>query len=107
YSSRIDQYTSAGNNNPFLSGSKGDAYAPSYSDIPGAAGGAGASTRDPAMQFLYDLEVIGSTEPAGNSSSRRIDDYKIIVGDYNSRIGRLRTAMQTIMQSGVQVSLVQ
>jgi Flp pilus assembly protein TadG len=79
----------------------------SYSDIPGAKGGAVAAMRDPAMQFLYDVEVIGATEPASSATTRRIADYKIIVGDYNSRIGRLRTAIQLIMQSGVQLSLVQ
>jgi Flp pilus assembly protein TadG len=79
----------------------------SYSDIPGAQGGTVAAMRDPAMQFLYDVETIGATSPASTDTTRRISPYKIIVGDSTNRINRLRIAMQTIMQSGVQVSLIQ
>ena len=35
-----------------------------------------------------------------------IETYKIITGDYNTRIENLRQALERIMQSGVQVSLI-
>lgn len=56
-----------------------------------------------ALQFLTDVQIRGKTAPAGASS---IENYKIIVGDYNTRINNLRTAFERIMQSGVQVTLI-
>jgi hypothetical protein len=79
----------------------------SYTDIPGALGGTASSMRDPAMQFLYDVQAIGATSPASTSSTRRIPATQIIIGDTTSRLNRLKTAMQTIMQSGIQVALIQ
>ena len=57
-----------------------------------------------ALEFLRNVQIAGGTSPAGATS---IDSFKIIVGSYNARIDTLRTAMQTIMQGGVQVALVQ
>jgi hypothetical protein len=56
-----------------------------------------------ALQFLTNMQIRGKTSPAGATS---IEPYKIIVGDYNTRIENLRTAFERIMQSGVQVTLI-
>jgi hypothetical protein len=81
----------------------------SYTDVPGAIGPASPvpALRDPAMQAMYDIETVGSVSPASSDPARRIATYKLIIGDYTSRINRLQTAMQIIMQSGVQCALVQ
>jgi Flp pilus assembly protein TadG len=81
----------------------------SYTDVPGALGPATPvpAMRDPAMQAMYDIETVGSVSPPSSDPARRIATYKLIIGDYNSRINRLRTAMQIIMQSGAQCALIQ
>ena len=56
-----------------------------------------------AANFLLDIQKDGKTSP---TSATSIESYKIITGDFNTRIGRLRDALTRIMQSGVQVSLV-
>ncbi len=78
----------------------------SYS-IPGALGGPVSTARDPAMQLIYDLEVIGGVAPPNTSSSRIINTNQIIIGNYTNRINCMQTAIQAIMESGVVVSLVQ
>lgn len=55
-----------------------------------------------ALQFLTDIQIVGKTTPPGG----QIEPYKIIVGDYNTRIENLRVAFERIMQSGVQVTLI-
>lgn len=57
-----------------------------------------------ALEFLRNVQIAGKTSPAGATS---IDSFKIIVGTYTDRISSLRTAMQTIMQGGIQVALIQ
>src|SRR5262249_2323925 len=41
------------------------------------------STETMALQFLLDVQKIGATSAAGDTS---IENYKIIIGDYNTRI---------------------
>ncbi|MFO0879460.1 MAG: pilus assembly protein TadG-related protein [Gemmataceae bacterium] len=62
-----------------------------------------ASQKASALQFLLDVQKIGNTSAPSATS---IDSYKIIVGDYNTRIENLRTALERIFQSGVQVTLI-
>lgn len=59
--------------------------------------------RTEALNFLVNLQINGKTSQAGATS---IEPYKIIVGDYNTRIDNLRQAFERIMQSGVQVTLI-
>ena len=61
------------------------------------------STKTTALQFLANVQIQGKTQPAGSTSP---ESYKIIVGDYTTRIDTLRTAFERIMQSGVQVTLI-
>jgi hypothetical protein len=56
-----------------------------------------------ALAFLLNVQKSGNTSAPGDSS---IEPYKIITGDYNTRIDRIRQALERIMQSGVQVSLI-
>ncbi|MDB5311820.1 MAG: hypothetical protein JWO38_6022 [Gemmataceae bacterium] len=57
------------------------------------------------LQFLYNLQVAGNTSAADGSNT--VPSYQIITGPYQTRIDNIRTAMQTIMQSGVQVALIE
>jgi hypothetical protein len=57
-----------------------------------------------ALSFLLQVQQIGGTSAATDTS---IQSYKIITGTYQTRIDNLRLALQLIMQSGVQVSLIQ
>jgi hypothetical protein len=56
-----------------------------------------------AMTFLLNVQKAGNTSSASDTS---IESYKVITGDYNTRIDRIRQALERIMQSGVQVSLI-
>lgn len=57
------------------------------------------------LQFLYNVQVAGNTQSADGSNS--IPANQIITGPFDTRIDNMRSAMQTIMQSGVQVTLIQ
>jgi hypothetical protein len=57
-----------------------------------------------SLQFLLHVQQNGNTSSASDTS---IESYKIITGDYNTRIDKIRQALMRIMQSGVQVSLIQ
>jgi Putative Flp pilus-assembly TadE/G-like len=56
-----------------------------------------------AMTFLANMQIKGNTSPAGTTT---IESYKIITGNYNTRIDNIKTAFERIMQSGVQVTLI-
>jgi hypothetical protein len=102
-----------------VSGSGTNAYGATY------AGPGYSSTRNPArvhalafgqlfetasttatgsLNFLLHVQQNGNTSAASDTS---IESYKIITGDYNTRIGKIQQALQRIMQSGIQVSLIQ
>ena len=57
-----------------------------------------------ALAFLLQVQQAGNTSASTDTS---IQSYKIITGDYNTRIANIKEAMQIIMQSGIQVSLIQ
>lgn len=57
-----------------------------------------------ALAFLLRVQKAGNTSAAADAS---IENYKIITGDYNTRIANLKQALERIMQSGIQVSLIQ
>jgi len=61
------------------------------------------SSANTALNFLLQVQKDGKTSP---TSATQIEDYKIIAGTFNERIGLLRDALTRIMQSGVQVSLI-
>ena len=63
----------------------------------------GSSYKTNALQNLAALEVIGSVQSAGATT---LAPNKIIVGDFNTRITRLQSAFSSIMQDGVQVTLL-
>ncbi len=62
-----------------------------------------SSMKTPALNFLLGIQKAGNTSSASATS---IESYKIITGDYNTRIETIRQAFEHIMQSGVQVSLI-
>jgi hypothetical protein len=57
-----------------------------------------------ALAFLLRVQKAGYTSQASDTA---IESYKIITGDYTTRIDSLRQALERIMQSGVQISLIQ
>jgi hypothetical protein len=59
--------------------------------------------RTAALSFLLQVQQNGNTSAATDTS---IQSYKIITGNYQTRIDNIRQAMQIIMQSGIQVSLI-
>jgi Flp pilus assembly protein TadG len=62
------------------------------------------TTSTTSLNFLLHVQQNGNTSSASDTS---IESYKIITGDYNTRIDKIRQALQRIMQSGVQVALIQ
>jgi len=68
----------------------------------------GSSLRGTALDFLAQVQVAGYTSPAGTDGAgyEAAEPYKIITGDSTQRIDKIKQAMERIMQSGVQVSLI-
>jgi hypothetical protein len=58
-----------------------------------------------ALSFLQTVQYYGNVSPDTNGNN--FPDWQRIYGDNNTRLTRLRTAFTNIMQSGVQVSLLQ
>jgi hypothetical protein len=63
-----------------------------------------APLRTRALEFLRNVEIIGGTLPSGSAA---IPDYKVIYGTATQRITKLKQALETIMQGGVQVALIE
>lgn len=57
-----------------------------------------------AMDFLVKCQIKGMTSPAGSTS---LSSEKIIIGDYNTRIEKIRSAFERVLQSGIQITLVE
>ena len=71
---------------------------------PSASGNAGAAAnQQTALTLLQQLQFIGNTQ---SDPSTPLASYKIITGTPAQRINSLRQAFSTIMQDGVQVSLI-
>jgi hypothetical protein len=56
-----------------------------------------------ALNFLGNVQYLGGTQSANTA----ISSTNIVTGNYTTRISTLKTLMQRIMQSGVQVTLIQ
>jgi hypothetical protein len=65
-----------------------------------------SAERTEALATLQQIERIGKTQSASTPPSW-LPDYKLITGDDEEVITKLRTAISTIMQDGVQVSLIE
>ncbi len=59
---------------------------------------------DAAMDFLVQCQIKGKTSPAGSTT---LDSEKIIIGDYNTRIEKIRSAFERVLQSGIQITLIE
>ena len=77
----------------------GSIFEPSASSDPGAA-----ANQSTALTLLQQLQYIGNTQ---SDPSTPLAPYKTITGTPQQRIDSLRQAFSTIMQDGVQVSLIQ
>ncbi|HKA05917.1 MAG TPA: hypothetical protein VKD71_01585, partial [Gemmataceae bacterium] len=58
-----------------------------------------------ALEFLRDVQLTSGLQP--DPTTGTIEDYKRIVGTYDQRIDKLRQALERIMQSGIQVALIE
>jgi hypothetical protein len=58
-----------------------------------------------ALEFLRNVQIAGGLNV--HTAANPIESYKVITGDYNERIEKLRQAFERIMQGGVQVALIQ
>src|SRR5207244_5347980 len=69
----------------------------------------GSSLRGTALDFLAQVQVAGNTSPAGTNGAghEAAEPYQLITGDSATRVDKIRQAMERIMQSGIQVSLIQ
>jgi hypothetical protein len=73
--------------------------------------------RESALRFMTAVQIDGNTtpKPTGDWDSDSLDinlylqreSYKVIVGDAQTRVEKLRQALERIMHGGVQVSLIQ
>jgi Flp pilus assembly protein TadG len=63
------------------------------------------STGKPAaMNFLVKCQIKGNTSPAGATT---LNSEKIITGTYNQRIEKVRSAFERVLQSGIQITLIE
>jgi Flp pilus assembly protein TadG len=104
----------------------GELFEPYLTSLNTATGNPASDMQKTAMKcLLYVQQVSGTsnssdtigscygfpgtaTGPGGTGGyTSGPQSFKIIVGDYNTRIDLIRQALQRIMQSGVQVSLIQ
>jgi Flp pilus assembly protein TadG len=63
------------------------------------------STGKPAaMDFLVKCQIKGNTSPSGATT---LNSEKMIIGTYNQRIEKIRSAFEKILQSGIQITLIE
>ena len=56
-----------------------------------------------AMDFLVKCQIKGMTSPAGATT---LNSEKIITGTYKQRIEKIRSAFEKVLQSGIQITLI-
>jgi len=57
-----------------------------------------------AMDFLVKCQIKGMTSPAGATT---LNNEKIITGTYKQRIEKIRSAFEKVLQSGIQITLIE
>ena len=57
-----------------------------------------------AMDFLVKCQIKGNTSPTGATT---LNSEKIIIGNYNERIEKIRSAFERVLQSGIQITLIE
>ena len=90
--------TAAGDSGHSLPNAPARVYAIGFGDIFSTANATAAKT------FLLDIQKAGGTSEAAATS---IPTEQIITGTYTTRIDNLKTALERILQSGVQVTLIE
>jgi hypothetical protein len=63
-----------------------------------------ASQRTNALNFLLNVQKRGRTSATTDTA---LPTEQIITGDYNTRIANMRFVLERIMQSGIQVTLIE
>ena len=63
-----------------------------------------STSRTEGLAFLLEVQKKGGTSAATATS---IESYKIITGNYTTRIENIRQTLERIMQGGIQVALIQ
>jgi hypothetical protein len=104
----------------------GELFEPSLTSQLTATGNAASDMQVTAMKLLLYVQTATGTSPSsdtigscwgfpgtpttpggGGGYTSGTQSFKIIVGDYTTRIGLIQQALQRIMQAGVQVALIQ
>ena len=57
-----------------------------------------------AMDFLVKCQIKGNTSPTGATT---LNSEKIVIGNYNERIEKIRSAIERVLQSGIQITLIE
>lgn len=106
--------TTSGNSGLGTSTSPARVYAIGFGDLFSTSS---ATYQPTARQFLLDVQKHGNTSAATDTigtasavppySDGQFPQYQIVTGPYNTRIASLKTAFERIMQSGVQVTLIE
>jgi Flp pilus assembly protein TadG len=65
------------------------------------------SAQQDALQFLLRMQQIGGTSPAGDPPAAAMPVEQVITGSYETRLTNLKSALERIAQSGVQVTLIE
>lgn len=106
--------TTSGNSGLSTSTSPARVYSIGFGDLFSTAS---ATFQPTARQFLLDIQKHGNTSASGDTigtagasppySDGQFPQYQIVTGPYQTRIDKLKTAFERIMQSGVQVTLIE
>ena len=94
--------TTAGNSGLSTPSSKALVYAIGFGDLFNVV--PQPPTAVNARTFLLQVQQRGGTS---NAADTGIPSYQIITGAYQARIDSLKTAFELILQSGVQVTLIE
>lgn len=62
-------------------------------------------TKTRALEFLRNIQMASGL--SADPTTGTIESYKLITGTYDERIDKIRQAMERIMQSGIQVALIE
>jgi hypothetical protein len=66
-----------------------------------------SSAQTSALTFMQTVQYYGNVNTAGGTSGTNFPDWQRIYGDTTTRATRLQSAFTKIMQSGIQVSLIE
>ena len=87
-------------------------YAIAFGDVfSGYDNGSISTEGKDALRFLLRVQQVGNTSPGtvgtADPPTASIPNEQIITGSYDVRIAKMKSALERIAQSGVQVTLIE